>query len=271
MVGLTIDGMKTMVPEGTTVLEAARGIGIAIPTLCYDPALTPYGACRLCIVEVAKGNGSSLDASCTLPVREGQVIFTNSERIKNARKIIIELLLATCPTSKKLQDLASNFGVNKIRFKIKDKDCILCGLCVRVCSEVIGQSAVGYANRGGRRVIATPFGTRSEDCIGCGACVFVCPTGALTCEDIDGKRVLKELKTEVPMVACRSCGDYFAPVEQVARLRERLDLPDELAETCPRCRGDEFRVKLEEHIFSKRAAAPEAAAGLVPALLKDKE
>ena len=104
MVELTIDGIKTKVPEGTTVLEAAQYMGIVIPTLCYHPGLSPYGACRICIVEVIKGNRSSLEASCTLPAANGQVIITGSEKVKKARRLIIELLLASCPNSKTLQD-----------------------------------------------------------------------------------------------------------------------------------------------------------------------
>lgn len=181
MVGLTIDGMPIKAAEGTTVLEAARGVGIVIPTLCYDPALTPYGACRLCIVEVAKGKGTVLEASCTLPISEGQVILTNSERVKNARKIIIELLLATCPTSKKLQDLASNFGVNKIRFKIKDKDCILCGLCVRYCRQQMQSGGIGFVGRGTSRSVATAFGITPEECRNCGGCEWICPVCERAC------------------------------------------------------------------------------------------
>jgi NADH dehydrogenase/NADH:ubiquinone oxidoreductase subunit G len=135
MIELTIDGIKAKVEEGTTVLEAAREMGIIIPTLCYHPGLSPYGACRVCMVEVVKGDHSSLEASCTLPVEQGQVILTNSEKVTRARKLIVELLLSSCPNSKTLQDMAANMGINKVRFKIKDRGCILCGRCVRYCKE----------------------------------------------------------------------------------------------------------------------------------------
>ena len=181
MVTLTIDGIPTEVPEGTNVLEAARNMGIIIPTLCYDPGLTLYGACRLCTVEVVKGNRSSLEASCTLPVSEGQVILTNSERVKKARKIIIELLLASCPRSKKLQDLASIFGVNEVRFKIKDKGCILCGLCVRYCKEQMQSGGIGFVGRGTSRRVATAFGVTPEECRNCGGCEWICPACEQAC------------------------------------------------------------------------------------------
>ncbi|GAB4349945.1 MAG: hypothetical protein Kow0099_33260 [Candidatus Abyssubacteria bacterium] len=181
MVRLTIDGIPTQVPEGTTVLEAARDMGIVIPTLCHDPGLSPYGACRVCIVEERKGNRASLEASCTLPVTEGQQILTNSERVKKARKIIIELLVASCPKSKKLQDLASIYGVNEIRFKIKDKGCILCGLCVRLCKEQMQSGGIGFVGRGTSRKIATAFGVKPEECRNCGACEWICPACEQAC------------------------------------------------------------------------------------------
>jgi NADH dehydrogenase/NADH:ubiquinone oxidoreductase subunit G len=181
MVQLEIDGVPTHVPEGTSVLEAARGMGIVIPTLCYDPGLTPYGACRLCMVEVQKGERSSLEASCTLPASEGHVIVTNSEKVKKARKIIIELLLASSPRSKKLQDLASMFGVNEIRFKIKDTGCILCGLCVRYCKEQMQSGGIGFIGRGTARKVGTAFALKPQECRNCGGCEWICPACEQAC------------------------------------------------------------------------------------------
>lgn len=181
MVELTIDGIPVQAFAGTTVLEAAQSVGIAIPTLCHDPGLTPYGACRLCIVEVAGKKGSELEASCVLPVQEGQVIFTNSERVSKARKVIIELLLSTCPESKKLQDLASNFGVNEIRFKIKDKNCILCGLCVRYCKEQMQSGGIGFIGRGVSRGVGAAFKQTPEECRNCGGCEWICPVCERAC------------------------------------------------------------------------------------------
>ncbi|MFO8010592.1 MAG: 2Fe-2S iron-sulfur cluster-binding protein [Dehalococcoidia bacterium] len=181
MVELTIDGIKIRATEGTTVLEAARDMGIIIPTLCYDPGLTPYGACRVCIVEVVKGEKSSLEASCTLPVEEGQVIHTNSERVQKSRRVIIELLLSTCPNSKTLQDMAANFGVNKVRFKLKNRDCILCGLCVRYCKEQMQSGGLGFAGRGTQRRVATAFDVMPEECRNCGGCEWICPVCERAC------------------------------------------------------------------------------------------
>jgi NADH dehydrogenase/NADH:ubiquinone oxidoreductase subunit G len=132
-------------------------------------------------VEVVKGKRSSLEASCTLPAFDGQVIVTNSERVKKARKIIIELLLSTCPTSKKLQDLASNFGVNEVRFKIKDKGCILCGLCVRYCKEQMQSGGIGFVGRGTSRRVGTAFGDTPDECRNCGGCEWICPVCERAC------------------------------------------------------------------------------------------
>ena len=181
MVELTINGIRIQAVEGTTVLEAARDMGIIIPTLCYHEGLTPYGACRICVVEVVKGNRSSLEASCTLPVEEGQVILTDSERVKKRRKVIMELLLSSCPNSKTLQDMAANMGINEVRFTIKDRDCILCGLCVRYCKEQMQSGGIGFVGRGTERRVATAFGVTPEECRNCGGCEWICPVCERAC------------------------------------------------------------------------------------------
>jgi len=181
MVELTIDGIKTRVPEGTTVLEAARNLGIVIPTLCYHPGLTPYGACRVCLVEVVRGNSSRLEASCTLPAQNGMVVFTNSEKVQKIRKVVVELLLASCPNSKRLQDLAASLGINEVRFEIKDRNCILCGLCVRYCKEQMQSGGIGFVGRGTARRVATAFDVTPEECRNCGGCEWICPVCERAC------------------------------------------------------------------------------------------
>jgi bidirectional [NiFe] hydrogenase diaphorase subunit len=181
MVKLIIDGIPTNVEEGTTVLQAAKDLGIIIPTLCYEEGLSAYGACRVCLVEVGKGNKSSLEASCVLPVEEGQVIQTSSEKVKRARKVIVELLLSSCPNSKTLQDMAANMGINKIRFKIKDRGCILCGLCVRYCKEQMHSGSLGFAGRGTARKVSTAFGVMAVECRNCGGCEWICPVCERAC------------------------------------------------------------------------------------------
>lgn len=181
MVNLEIDGQLVQAEDGWTVLEAARYYGVDIPTLCHMDGLSPYSACRLCVVEVEKGNRSRLVASCSCPVEEGMVVLTKSERVKKSRKMIIELMLATTPNSRTLQCLASSYGVTKVRFKGEDRRCILCGLCVRVCDEQMSGGAIGFARRGVEREVSMPFHKTPEACRECGACMFVCPVCELPC------------------------------------------------------------------------------------------
>jgi NADH dehydrogenase/NADH:ubiquinone oxidoreductase subunit G len=181
---LEVDGRVLKAKENMTVLEVARDAGINIPTLCYHEALAPFGACRLCVVEIISRGRSKLLTACTYPAEEGLVVQTNSPKVLKARKMVIELLLARCPNVKVIQDLAREYGIEKPRFKkLKDDDCILCGLCTRICQERMGVSAVGFIGRGISREVDTPFGKPSDACLACGACASVCPTGAIKLED----------------------------------------------------------------------------------------
>jgi len=181
MVTLMINGLKVTVEKGSTILEAARFMGIPIPTLCHKEGLTPYGACRVCMVEIGEGDRAKLVSSCTYPVEEGLRVRTASERVLKARRIVIELLLASCPQSKVIQDLAAAHDIRRQRFKQEYEDCILCGLCVRMCEEQMMAGAVGFQGRGSKRTIGTPFDEKSEVCRLCGACMSVCPACSLRC------------------------------------------------------------------------------------------
>lgn len=184
MVNLIIDGVQLQAEEGSTILEVAKFYGINIPTLCNNDELTPYGACRLCTVEVEDERRTRLVASCLYPVREGIKVKTHSERVMKGRKLILELLLARCPNSKTLQDLASQMGLEQVRFKMENEDCILCGLCVRMCAEQMGSGAIGFVGRGQKREVVTPFRTASEICRNCGACMYICPVVDLQCRGV---------------------------------------------------------------------------------------
>ena len=184
MVKFMLNGAEVEADENSTLLEAIKFYGIKIPTLCYHEGLSPYGSCRLCVVEVSweKDGRSRLVTSCTYPVREGIWVRTHSTRVMKARKMLIELLIARCSTSKILQDLAAEYGVSKIRFKLKHDDCILCGLCVRMCEEQMQGHAIGFVGRGKNRRISTPFDMKSEECRLCGGCIYICPACQLRCQ-----------------------------------------------------------------------------------------
>jgi bidirectional [NiFe] hydrogenase diaphorase subunit len=181
MIKLTINGLNVSVDKGMTVLEAAQFLGFPIPTLCHMDGLSPYGACRLCVVEIGEGDRAKLVTSCTFPVEEGLKVRTASRRVVRARKMILELLLASSPQSKTIQDLASAHNVRQQRFRQEYEDCILCGLCVRMCKEQMMAGAIGFRGRGEHRSIGTPFDIKSEQCRLCGGCIYICPACQLRC------------------------------------------------------------------------------------------
>lgn len=238
MAKLTIDNQEIEVEEGITLLEAAQRLGIEIPTLCYHQALEPYGACRVCMVEVIARGRTRLTTACTYPAWDGIEVKTDTERVIKARKFAVELLLARCPNVEQLRQLAKQLGVEAGRLKANDQDeqCILCGMCVRVCRDIVGLAAISFINRGIERKVETPFKTHSEDCIGCGACAFVCPTGAIKIEDIEQVRKIHYCHTELELVACSDCGLGFATKKELAKLKEKIDLPQDIFELCPSCR-----------------------------------
>ena len=200
MVTLTINGLEVSVEKGSTLLEAAQFLGFPIPTLCHMEGLTPYGACRLCVVEVGEGPAAKLVTSCTHPVQEGLKIRTASTRVVRARRMIVELMLASCPQSKTIQDIASSLEVRQQRFRQEHEDCILCGRCVRMCAEQMAAGAIGFRGRGQERTIGTPFDAKSETCRRCGGCIYVCPACELRCTF-----------NEPDQAICGACANLAAP------------------------------------------------------------
>jgi NADH dehydrogenase/NADH:ubiquinone oxidoreductase subunit G len=204
MINLLINGLRVSVEDGSTVLEAARFLGFKIPTLCHLEGLSPGGACRLCLVEIGQGPSAKLVSSCTYPAQEGLVVRTDSRRVLRARRMVIELLLASCPQSKVIQDLASEHGVRQQRFRQEYEDCILCGRCVRMCAEQMMAKAIGFRGRGAKRSIGTPFDHASDTCRQCGGCMYVCPTCQLRCT-----------YDQPELAVCGGCANLQAPcVEQ---------------------------------------------------------
>jgi NADH dehydrogenase/NADH:ubiquinone oxidoreductase subunit G len=176
---LQIDGREVKAKEGMTVFEAARDAGIAIPTLCYHRKLEPYGACRLCTVEVEVKGWTRLVASCIYPVEPNLVVRTRSEKIDRIRKVILELLLAHAPDSPVLQRFAREYGADRDRFEKEASFCIHCGLCVRYCAEIKKKNAVGFVDRGTRREISFVPEIAAGECWNCKECFPLCPTSAL--------------------------------------------------------------------------------------------
>ncbi len=207
---LFIEGKEVEFTNEPNLLEVIRKAGMNVPTFCYRPDLTQFGACRMCVVEVEYPNGRVMvNSSCTMPPEAGIKVSINSQRVRKIRKTVLELLLTNhdreCTTCEKsgnceLQKYSEEYGVRKIKYptltkeemiEIDDRNpsivrdpnkCILCGACVRACSEFQGHSVLGFANRGSRTVVQPMNGRdlAAVDCVFCGQCQAVCPTGALT-------------------------------------------------------------------------------------------
>ncbi len=226
---LKINGKSVVAEKDNSILSVAGSIGVRIPTLCHDIRLKPVGACRVCVVEVE--GAESLLPACATNAEDGMVIVTDSERVNNARKAVIELLLSNHPTDCMtcdacgncgLQNLAHEYGVRESRFFEKPKKgikedrnfvikfdqdkCILCGRCVRICNEVQQTEAIDFNGRGFDMTIGPAFNDSLLDssCVLCGQCVSSCPVGALTEKQADGKA--REWELEKVQTVCSYCG-----------------------------------------------------------------
>jgi len=178
-ISLKIDGKEVNAQEGMTILEAARSVGINIPALCYHEKLEPFGACRLCIVELESRGSTKLVTSCVYPVEKGLVVRTRSEKIDRIRKMILELLLAHAPDSPVLTELAKEYGADKDRFEKESNFCIHCGLCIRYCAEVKKANAIGFVDRGIHKEVCFIPEIAARECMNCKECFPLCPTEAL--------------------------------------------------------------------------------------------
>ena len=233
---LFIDGKEVEFTDEPNLLEVIRKAGMNVPTFCYRPDLTSFGACRMCVVEV---EGRGIQSSCTMPPETGLKIHLNTEKTRRIRKTVLELLLANhdrnCIKKKKsgnceLQKYAEEYGIRNIRYPDKELEdylpiddsspsivrdpnkCILCGACVRACSEFQGHAVLGFANRGSKTLVqpmnGRPLG--QVDCVNCGQCAAVCPTGALTIKS-DIEQVWKEITNPEKKVVVQ-----MAPATRVA-------------------------------------------------------
>lgn len=229
MVNLSIDGKEIQVPAGTTVLNAAEQAGIHIPRLCYEPDLNPFGACRLCVVEIQ--GMRNLPASCVTTVTPGMIVQTNSPAVVEARRTILELLIANhpqdCLTCEKMgncklaqycyeygvkespmQGERHNYAVDDSNpFIVRDPNkCILCGKCIRACAEITGKNNLDFAYRGFDTKATTFYDVPfvESDCVFCGNCVSVCPTGALTEKQMQGK--VRYWESQKVRTTCPFCG-----------------------------------------------------------------
>jgi NADH dehydrogenase/NADH:ubiquinone oxidoreductase subunit G len=222
-----INGVDVEAAEGASVLDVARRYGFEIPSLCHHEAVTPYGACRLCLVEIAKGGRKKLTTCCNYEVLEGISVVTDTPEIRRHRAMVLELILAEAPDAEPVRRLAAEYGVKTTRFPEKPKgeggekrDCILCGLCVRVCAEIVEVNALTFNGRGEKRGVGAPYLEQPQACIACGACAWVCPTGCIGFVEEDGMRKVLKWKRELPM-AKDDQGRPFAPQFQLHHFKQR--------------------------------------------------
>ncbi|MFZ2088850.1 MAG: NAD(P)H-dependent oxidoreductase subunit E [Desulfobaccales bacterium] len=259
MVKLTINGKSVEVPEGTTILEAARKVDIKIPTLCYYQAIKPYGGCRLCVVEVTAGPRTSLTASCSYPVAEGIQVATDTEKVHKVRRLVIDLLWSRCPSLPILASIAKDLGLEKPSFPLGESECILCDLCTRVCSEVEHLSVIGMVGRGAKREVLTPFGELADVCQDCGACGFVCPTAWIhEVAKINAPCTLT-CPAEINVQGYVQLVNQGKNKEAIQLIMEQLPLPGVLGRICPHPCEEECRRQVVDQPVSicnlKRFAA----------------
>lgn len=249
----TIDGIAVQVETDATILDAARKAGVWIPTLCYHPAVTQPAACRICMVELDRGEWRQLVTACNYPVRKDITVSVNSERAINARREVMELLLARAPENETLNALAIRMGVNGTPWPTvtqTQRDCILCGLCTAVCEEVLRKAAISFAGRGPERAVSTPFRQPSEDCIACGACAAVCPVGTIRVRihEDTGEVEISPFKTRAKLLTCEECGQRMVSVplakESLNKAKVDWEKFRQLARLCPDCRRTRAAVTL---------------------------
>jgi NADH dehydrogenase/NADH:ubiquinone oxidoreductase subunit G len=233
---LQIDGRKVQVPEGASVLAAVRAAGVRVPTLCHHEAVEAWGGCRLCVVDVARpGREPRMVTACLFPAEDGLVVRTATPRVVATRRVVIDLLLARCPETPLVQELAREHGLESTSYEVNPEptDCVLCGLCTRVC-EKVGVSAIASVSRGTTRVIGTPFDAPPPDCIGCLACAEICPTGHIHASESAGSRRIWGRVFE--MQRCTKCGASVVTLAQVewAKKHGLAGRDYELCDACKR-------------------------------------
>ncbi len=239
IVKYTVNGHEHEAEKNASLLGELRRNGYEVPSLCFLESLSPYGACRLCLVEVKKGKRQKLTTSCNYPVQAGIEVHLDTEKVQRNRRMVLELLLAQAPRApKELHRLAERYGVKAGRFPANgDEECILCGLCSRACDEVVGVNALTFAGRGDGKKMNTPYDAESNACILCGACAYVCPVGCIDLSESGGKRRIERWHRELPMLV-DAHGVPTMTTAQAQLMARRTGVPIETFGVLPRGCGD---------------------------------
>jgi NADH dehydrogenase/NADH:ubiquinone oxidoreductase subunit G len=210
MVTFRIDRKTLSVEEGTSILEAARDARIHIPTLCYHPAVSAAGACRLCTVEATWGGRTVHAASCVTPVAEGMVVRTDTKAVRQIRRVLLDLLISRCPEVPMLRELAKPLGLVAPTYPLENEVCFLCGLCVRACREIVGAEAIGFAERGAKSEVLPPFAKPSARCISCGTCTTICPARTFDLSKVDAVQAVHGEGEDTRVRRCIVCEEHYS-------------------------------------------------------------
>jgi bidirectional [NiFe] hydrogenase diaphorase subunit len=237
-VTVEIDGNKVTAPYGARLLDVCAGQGIGIPTLCYHPSLPGYAACRLCVVELHRGERSKLVASCEYPlIKEGERFSTGSAKVWDSRLTSAGLLVARAPDAREALEKILGRPIDSAgRYapaSAENRKCVLCGLCYRLC-QAQGTAAISATGRGANKIVATPYREANDACIGCGSCAAICPTGAIEMREPPGKRAI--WRQLFDLEKCPRCGKPFMTARMARFIKEHTDQPDEIFRLCPDCR-----------------------------------
>lgn len=237
MVSLNINGKIVQANDGEMLLAVLRREKIDIPALCHHEAVEPFGACRLCVVEITRDNWKGwcdYVTSCLYPVSEGLIVNTHAPKVNELRKTILDLYLARHPKCPEIVQLASEYGVFKTSYEtvVDGDNCILCALCTRICDRM-GFHAISTVGRGHGKEVAPPLHKAPPDCTGCLACAENCPTNFITYSRDDGYVTIWDKKFE--LLSCSECGRTTITKTLAEQLSRRRNIPIEYFSVCDQC------------------------------------
>ncbi len=262
MIEIKIDGKKIEIEKGSTILEAAKKLDITIPAICSREVVEAYGACRLCVVDVKEGDQTGMVTSCNYPIRNEIEVFTQSDRVKKTRKMLLEMMLSRWPNVNLIKKFAEEYGITKPRMinpfvDYSENACILCGLCVNACEEIVWEKIIGFAGRGENRRVVMPFEKHYDACIGCSTCANICPTGAIYMTDIpnhpvDEKRIDKygmKITEQMALLDDQQCDMRGIGTAHLTQIMNDYDL---LPTTNYRFGSHKEADKLHSDVFKKK-------------------